>query len=127
MLYVMYGHLIYIITNGDKRLTNLMNVIASPCFHCCGNLSYWKQQTFCAVLYISVTSDTVNRKLLFRKHMDYIIFIRLCEMYTHLKTYVIGLSRSDSIQLGHDPIDSIRFTIHSFRPIRLKPITQSAI
>ena len=48
--------------------------------------------------------------------------------------YKVGLSRFthvtirfDSIQLGHDPIDSIRFTIHSFRPIRLKFLTQSAI
>ena len=45
----------------------------------------------------------------------------------HQIGFVLGLSRFthvmirfDSIQLGHDPIDSIRFTIHSFRPIRLK-------
>ena len=37
---------------------------------------------------------------------------------------MLGLSRFthvtirfDLIQLGHDPIDSIRFIIHSFRPI----------
>ena len=94
MLY-MYGHLIYIITNGDKRLTNLMNVIASPCFHCCGNLSYWKQQTFCAVIYISVTSDTVNRKLRFLKHMDYIHF------YTVLRNVYTFDNVRDIIYLKH--------------------------
>ena len=49
------------------------------------------------------------------------------EFEESLLASVVGLSRSDSIQLGHDPIDSIRFTIHSFRPIRLKFLTQSAI
>ena len=35
------------------------------------------------------------------------------------------MSRSDSIQFCHDPIDSIQFTIHSFKPMRIKFITQS--
>ena len=34
-------------------------------------------------------------------------------------------SRADMIRSCHDPIDSIRFTIHLFRPIRLKFLTQS--
>ena len=51
-------------------------------------------------------------------YSDYVVEL---SRFTHVKI------RFDSIQLGHDPIDSIRFTIHLFRPIRLKYITQSVI
>ena len=65
-----------------------------------------------------------------RVNISYIIYV--CRISFLYESRVYGchdslMSQSDLIQLGHDPIDSIRFIIHSFRTIRLKFITQSAI
>ena len=74
-----------------------------------------------------LTCDYLLKYVHFNRRLKRTVVTRKKFVRTRAVTIHSCHIRFDSIQLGHDLIDSIRFTIHSFRPIRLKFIAQSAI